>query len=249
MFPSKMPSLKHSLLALVSVICLSGCAEREPRVDRFEQTGKLLALSGGDAGADGACINCHGLQGEGNGGDAPRLAGLNSGYIVRQMDYFSTGLRRHPKMVWIADHVDRPQRLRLGQYYQSLPVPDEIPGAGPTGDAACEPRIASLYHRGDPDRGIPSCASCHAADGRGDMANPPLAGQPAPYLELQLKHWRNGERYGNPQSGMLQISRLLADEELQGLAGYSSALRDATRYPALPAACLPERRPDPRNGA
>lgn len=249
MFPSNMPHLKRSFIAVTAAFALAACSESEPRADRFEQTGKLLALSGGDAGAEGACINCHGLQGEGNGGDAPRLAGLNSGYIVRQMDYFSTGLRRHPKMVWIADHVDRPQRLRLGEYYQSLPVPRDVPGAGPISDAACDPRIARLYHQGDADRGIPSCASCHGANGQGDMANPPLAGQPAPYLELQLRHWRNGERYGNPQSGMLDISRLLADGELQALAGYSAALRDANAYPALPAACPPERRPDPRNGA
>ena len=221
--------------------------EAEPGGDELEQSGRLLALSGGDAGATGACINCHGLQGEGNGGDAPRLAGLNSGYVVRQLDYFSSGQRRHPKMVWIADHIDWPERVRLGEYYMALPVPDEVPGAGPIGDTGCSPEIARLYHEGDEDRGLPSCASCHGAQGQGNMGNPPLAKQPAPYLALQLKHWSNGERYGDPQ--MLAISRLLTDAEMQGLAGYSAALRDASPYPGLPEACLPERRPDPRNGA
>ncbi len=178
----------------------------------LEQTGQLLALSGGDAGATGACINCHGLNGEGNGGDAPRLAGLNAGYVVRQLDYFSSGQRRHPKMVWIADQIDWPERVRLGDYYMALSVPDAVPGADPLDDSACSAETVRLYHEGDAQRGLPSCVSCHGAQGQGDMGNPPLAKQPAPYLALQLDHWRSGERYGNPQ--MMDISRLLTDAEV-----------------------------------
>ena len=242
-----MSYFNRSLLALLSLAALSSCTEAEPTEGELEETGQLLALSGGDAGATGACVTCHGLEGEGNGGDAPRLAGLNAGYVVRQLDYFASGQRRHPQMTWIADHIDWPERVKLGGYYMALPVPDVVPGANPVGDTGCSVAAAVLYHEGDRDRGLPSCASCHGPLGQGSMGVPPLAKQPAPYLALQLQHWRNGERYGDPQ--MLAISRLLTDEEVRALAGYSAALRDASPSPVLPEACLPERRPDPRNGA
>ena len=242
-----MSYFSRSFLSLMSLAALASCSEVERASSELEQSGRLLALSGGDAGATGACISCHGLQGEGNGGDAPRLAGLNAGYVVRQLDYFSSGQRRHAKMVWIADQIDWPERVRLGEYYMALPVPDEVPGANPVGGIGCSPETARLYHEGDADRGLPSCASCHGPQGQGNMGNPPLSKQPAPYLALQLQHWRSGKRYGDPQ--MLAISRLLTDGEVEALAGYSAALRDATPYLGLPAACLPERRPGPRNGA
>lgn len=250
-FDAARPIHRGRCSAIAVLALLTGCGSNaEPVEGPFERTGELVAMSGGDAGAAGACISCHGLKGEGNGAEAPRLAGLNAGYIVRQMDYFSTGLRRHPNMVWISDHVDWPQRVLLGEYYAALPVPDNVPGAQPIDEEGCDPAIASLYHEGDPARGLPSCASCHGDDGAGiGQGNPPLAGQPTPYLENQLKQWRSGERYGDPQGEMLAVSRLLAEGELRPLAGYSSALRDASAYPVLPEACPRTRRPDPRNGA
>lgn len=237
------------LLSLPALAALSACAEHDTVEDRFETSGELIALSGGDAGPAGACIGCHGLKGEGNGGDAPRLAGLSAGYIVRQMDYYATGLRRDSKMVWIADHIDRPQRIRLGEYYSALPVPDQVAGTPPKDDLACSAEIATLYHRGNAARGIPSCASCHGDAGEGNAGNPPLARQPAPYLHTQLQNWRDGTRYGDPQGKMRAISRLLTEGEAKALAGYSSALQGDGAYPAPLAACLPERRPGPRNDA
>lgn len=234
-----------------SCACLTaGCTEAEPTTGPFETSGELVALSGGDAGAQGACVTCHGLRGEGNGGDAPRLAGLNAGYIVRQLDNFASGLRRHPQMTWISDHTDWPARLRLGEYYAGLPVPEAVPDAGPVTPAACDTAIARLYHEGAPERGLEACASCHGDDGLGVGAgNPPLAGQPVHYLAAQLRHWRSGKRYGDPLREMLHVSLRLYEEELEPLAGYSAALRGAGAYPALPASCLQERRAGPRNGA
>ena len=210
------------------------------------ETGEVIALSGGDAGVQGACVPCHGLSGEGDGMLAPRLAGSDPGHFVRQMDNFPNGQRRHAQMSWIAARLDRRARLRVADYYAGLPVP---PNTDTELDAdLC--RAAMLYHRGDPQRGIEACSVCHgdAGDGMGH-GNPPLAGQPAPYLAAQLRAWRSGERYGDPFGTMLGISRLLAESELEYLAGYSAALQGASGNPGPPEACLPERRSVPRNGA
>ena len=71
------------LAASLFVAALSACSPSAV-ADPFDDTGELIALSGGDAGAASACHTCHGLEGEGDGALAPRIAGLDPGYIVRQ---------------------------------------------------------------------------------------------------------------------------------------------------------------------
>ena len=238
-FPSMTMPLKPAAASLGLVVLAmlqSGCSLPQ-EAGAFEQTGEILALGGGDAGAEGACVTCHGLRGEGDGELVPRLAGLDRGYFARQMEYFAEGQRRHPQMLWIAGRLDWPARQKLADYYAELPVPETDPAWRPD-EAACRPTAAALYHLGDPERGLQACATCHGSEGLGTGAgNPPLAGQPAPYLAAQLRLWRTGERYGDPLGAMTHVSRLLADEEVTGVAGYSSALQGATTYPELPAAC------------
>ena len=149
-------------------------------------------------------------------------------------------------MTWIADRLDWPAREKLARYYAGLPVPE-----GAASDPAPDDcQMANLYHLGDAGRGIASCASCHGEDGAGmGQGNPPLAAQPAPYLEAQLQAWSKGERYGDADNAMTTISQLLTETEMARLAGYSSALPGASGYPQPPATCPRTRRRDPRNGA
>ena len=237
-------ALSRTAPLLALAVALAACTAPEPVEDRFEATGELIALSGGDAGAEGACVTCHGLRGEGDGVLVPRLAGLDPGYFARQMEFFARGQRRHPQMSWIAEQMDWPARQRLAGYYAELPMPAEA--AASVEDCAA----AYLYLDGDAGRGIEPCAACHGTGGEGaGRGNPPLAGQPAPYLAAQLRAWRSGERYGDPLGAMTHVSRLLAEPEVDRLAGYSSALPGASANPALPATCLRERRSGPRSGA
>lgn len=245
----------NSALARVIVIAaaagIAACDNVAPQPSAFEASGELLSLSGGAAGPAGACVTCHGLDGAGDGALVPRLAGLDAGYIVRQLEFYDSGQRRDPHMQWIAGRLDNRDRVMLGEYYAALPVPSQEEGdsAAPS-PGNCTPDIVALYHRGDPDRGLPSCASCHGDDGRGvGHGNPPLAGQPARYLERQLRLWRTGQRYGDPQGTMTGISHRLHERELAPLSDYSAALTDGRNRRGLPATCPRTRRPDPRNGA
>jgi len=222
---------------LAALALLSAACAQEEQVGRFETSGELIALSGADAGARGACILCHGLDGGGDGNLVPRLAGLDQGYLARQLEFYAEGQRRHEQMVWISDHLDWPARQQVAEYYSAMPVPP-TPAAWRPDAQACTRPIAALYHVGDASRGLQACATCHGHDGLGvGEGNPPLAGQPAPYLAHQLEAWRNGERYGDPLGVMTHVSRLLAEPEVKALAGYSSALQGANQYPELPAAC------------
>lgn len=229
------------ILLALSAAALAGCEAERPVPDRFTRTGEIIALSGGDAGAANACFSCHGLDGRGDGAGAPRLAGLDVGYLGRQLDDYALGRRQHPQMQAIAKRLSVEQRVAVSAFYADMPYVPEVANAG---------QVPLLYTQGDPARGLWSCARCHGAEGEGiGPANPPLGGQPAPYLAEQLHKWKQGERRGDPANMMLAISRQLTGREIESLARYASALPGAPPRPQAPEASLSGRRADPRNDA
>ena len=80
------------------------------------------------------------------------------------------------------------------------------------------------------------CAACHGAQGRSGSPNfPHLATQPAPYLEIQLKAFRNHHR-SDPAGveSMWGLSQHLSDDQINGLAAYYAGQKPAVPVP-LPA--------------
>lgn len=237
-----MTSTFRPLALAAAFACLVGCAPMETQSsDLFSATGELIALSGGSAGAASACFSCHGLRGQGDGGGSPRLAALDAGYLQRQLEAYADGRRKHPEMGWIARQLGTAERLAVSGFYAAMPFQAS---AGPDLPAP------ALFERGDPQRGIPACASCHGRRGEGaGPANPPLAGQPAPYLEAQIDSWRRSDRRNDPGDVMLRISQLLTPSESAALAAYAARLPGDPRNPESPEASREARRDDPRNGA
>ena len=233
------------LRALLGLALLTGCgAVERGAADRFTATGELIALSGGDAGAPNACIACHGVDGRGNGAGAPRLAGLDRGYMAAQLDAYASGRRRHPEMEAIARKLTAGQQDAVSAYYATLPFAPAAWAAPPSSAAA------TLYHRGDPARGLAACASCHGARGEGvGAAYPPLGGQPQAYLAEQLDQWRSSARRNDPENAMLKISRALSQAESAALAAYASALPGDPPRPESRAASPAARHAGPKNDA
>ena len=63
-----------------------------------------------------------------------------------------------------------------------------------------------------------ACIGCHGAQGNSlHQGYPRLAGQPAPYLAAQLRHFASGER-ANPNMGPLALS--LSEADIQLLSEY-----------------------------
>lgn len=231
---------RASSLIAALLLAGAGCGRQPPPADRFTASGQLVALSGGDAGAANACFTCHGLDGRGNGAGVPRLAGLDVGYLNRQLDDYADGRRQHPEMQAIAVRLGRRDRQAVAAYYAGMPY-EPRPAARAT--------PSMLYVGGDPDRGLLPCATCHGVRGEGvGPGNPPLAGQPAAYLAEQLRKWQRSERRGDPGNIMLAISRRLTAREVESVAAHASALPGAPRR-GSPAASLEARRGDPRNDA
>lgn len=231
------------LVAAISALA-AGCSDASGAApDPFAATGELIALSGGASGAANACFTCHGLDGAGNGAGAPRLAGLGFGYLNRQMDDYAAGRRQHAEMEYIARRLSAQDRQRVAAFHAAMPAPDVAAPAGPIPPSP-------LYRSGDPARALASCASCHGARGEGvGPGNPPLAGQPAAYLEAQLHAWRLGERRGDAENVMQRISRRLTPEDIRSVAAHAAALPGAAPRPVSPGASPAERRADPRNDA
>lgn len=207
-----MPTLLAALLA-------TACTDRmQPSDDRWSRGGELIAMSGGEAGARYACVSCHGARGEGNGFDAPRLAGLPAGYLQKQMQDYALGLRPHDVMRDVARFLDSHERVSVANYYAALPVT-----ALPTAAAEAVPATTpALYAR--------TCQQCHGATGEGTPLGPPLAGQPATYLAQQLQDWRFSKRRNDGNHEMLKVAQALKAEEVHALS------RHLAQIPPRPAA-------------
>jgi cytochrome c553 len=66
------------------------------------------------------------------------------------------------------------------------------------------------------------CATCHGANGLSTMPNAPhLAGQPAIYIEEQLKQYRSGKRSNEV---MAVMAKPLNDKEIEDLAAWYASI-------------------------
>lgn len=238
-------TLRRRSLACLPLLLIAGCGHADrTAADRFVETGQLVALSGGDAGGSSACFTCHGMDGRGNGAGAPRLAGLDLGYMSAQLEAYASGRRKHPEMEWISKRLAPADRQTVSAYYASLPyetATQTVAVAGPG---------RALYQQGDASRGLQPCAMCHGRAGEGGgPGNPALGGQPASYLSEQLELWRKSERRNDPGNVMLEISRKLTPAEVEHLGVYASGLPGGPPRQGYAAASRAEHRGDPRSDA
>jgi len=144
------------------------------------------------------CMSCHGTDGAGIAPTAyPRIAGMNAGYIARQLKNFRTGARNNPVMMPMAKNLSDKDIEAVSAYYAAMPIP--APAAQPpSGDAN---KIANhLAQWGDwSGRTLPACAQCHAADGNGIGAIfPGITAQHAGYIKAQLLAWKTGGEIKRP---------------------------------------------------
>jgi cytochrome c553 len=205
--------MRHVPLLILTLLA-TACVDRmAPSDDRFGRGGELIAMSGGEGGARYACVSCHGARGEGNGFDAPRLAGLPVGYLQKQMEDYAAGLRAHELMRDVARFLDSHERVRVANYYAGLP-PQALSPATAQAVAATTP---ALYAN--------ACQQCHGAEGVGTASGPPLNAQPAFYVAQQLQDWQVGKRRNDGNHVMLQAAQQLKAEEVHQLSLYLAQLQ------------------------
>jgi cytochrome c553 len=161
------------------------------------------------------CQECHGADGNGNGEDGKfaRLAGQYPAYIVKELQDFRSGARKHDVMMIMARSLEESDLADIAAYYGGLPAM--------RGDATRADTEAAL-------RLFAACAACHGAQGKGNgnAAFPVIGGQDAKYLRTQLLAWRSGERRNSPGGAMNDAAKGLTDAEIDLLAHYLSGIQE-----------------------
>lgn len=180
------------------------------------------------------CAACHGNDAEGNRHtSAPRLAGLDSEYLVRQLRQFRDELRGGTgddlgfAMNGRSRSLPGDRGIRdVAAYIASLP----IPSGAPRSDATRADAPWSIADRRSLARGERAyrerCASCHGHDGEGvpTLGAPLLRSQDPDYLLRQLRLFSKGVRGGgtaDPRGSQMRAAvATLADGEARDIAAF-----------------------------
>lgn len=167
----------------------------------------------------GQCFVCHGEQGESSSPMFPRLAGQHAAYVARQLADYKSGRRKSSAMQPMVEDLAAADFPALGAYFEKQPT-----FAHPVEDPELAQVGRYIYQRGNPDSGVPACASCHGEAGQGSAALPRLAGQHARYTERQLKLFDKRERT-NDNAVMHAVASRLTELELRAVSSYVSGLK------------------------
>ena len=158
------------------------------------------------------CTVCHGVQLMGNSTlKAPRLSGMETWYVERQLRAFKNGWRGDrdedvvgSEMQPMAAALSNDQIVEVAEFVEA--TRSELPEQTVTGNAD---RGETLYL---------TCAACHGAAGEGSEAlrSPALAGLNDWYLATQLRSFRDGSRGSHVEDTwgvqMRAASRVLPDD-------------------------------------
>ncbi|MDP1931716.1 MAG: c-type cytochrome [Gammaproteobacteria bacterium] len=174
------------------------------------------------------CASCHGQQGEGlQAMNAPKLNGLQSWYIERQLKYYQQGVRgAHPddqygrQMAPMASMLSTDDAVRnVAAYISQLPVtnsPDTVSGNVSRG--------MRIYNA--------NCAACHGKNGLGSWATdaPNLVGMSDWYAVIQLNNFKakirgahSDDDYGEQMVSMATAMR--NPEQVNDVVAYINSLR------------------------
>ena len=175
------------------------------------------------------CAACHGPAGEGNQAmNAPKLAGQESWYLIRQMELFQGDARgtapgdmQGMQMGAMAKGPQLKGEAALANLAAYIATFEDKPSpATVTGDAAAGQALYAV------------CAACHGDKGQGieAMAGPRLAGQSDWYLVSQIKKYQQGLRgYHDMDHGGRQmrpmVATLTSEQAINDVVAYINTLQ------------------------
>ncbi|MGS1088297.1 c-type cytochrome [Rhodanobacter sp. UC4438_H5] len=182
-----------------------------------DTAGALLASAA--RGGRWSCASCHGATGGGTL-NIPRLAGLDSAYIERQLLDFRSGRRPNEIMAIVARSLAPQDIPVLARYYAQL-----SPGSTARPDLGGRiSRGQQLALAGDSSRELPACFSCHGSSGFGVGIFPALAAQHPAYTVTQLNAFADGQRSNDPSALMRHIAVKLDALDRKAVSDYLSTL-------------------------
>lgn len=168
--------------------------------------------------AGGACAGCHGADGNSPVAMFPKLASQQEIYLLREMLDYKSGKRASDIMnPLLADLAEDDIKALARFYARQKTTPAEVtkPALLPVGK--------QLYMHGNPDSGVPACASCHEDNGAGIDEFARVASQHVEYTLEQFRLYATGGR-SNGKRIMRTIAQRMTPEETRAVAEYMASL-------------------------
>ena len=163
------------------------------------------------------CEGCHGIADYRTAYPkvypVPKIGGQQAAYIVKTLEDYKKGARKHPTMRGIAATLSDQDMADLAAYYA---------GKAPLRTTATVASDGIGKKKADE-----ACAACHGPEGNKPITpeTPRLADQQYGYLVQALTDYRNGTRDNALMSAM---AKPLTKKEIRDLAGYFSTQQGLT---------------------
>jgi cytochrome c553 len=197
-----------------------------------------LVQIGSRADAISTCARCHDDENAPpTSRFTPVLAGQSGRFLTEALRAYANGSRPSGIMQPIAARLRDDDIAAIATYYAGLPHRRPQPPPPELMDQVARGR--TIVTTGVPRGGIPPCLACHSA--AASAAFPRLTGQPAAYVEQQLRLFRDGVRAGTAQADiMAAIARRLNDVQISDVAVYFAHLAPDTPSASHHAATIGE---------
>lgn len=207
-----------SLLLLVSAVALAtACAP----LSRSRNVGNPATPA--TAIAEQVCSNCHGVDGNAESPNFPRLAGQPAPYLESQLKLFRSHSRTDPEgfeYMWGLSHrLSDEQIAGLAKYFS-----EQVPRPNRAAPEALAERGKEIFENGIAAQNVPPCRACHGAHGEGHDLFPRLAGQHANYVENQLGVFQFNVQQ-RPDAGPMEVvAHSLKPDNVRAVAAYVQGL-------------------------
>ena len=85
-------------------------------------TGSAANIGAGQAKAKEVCQTCHGMDGNSQNADYPKLGGQHPDYLAKALRDYKSGLRKNPIMAGFAGSLSKEDIENVAAYYASQPA-------------------------------------------------------------------------------------------------------------------------------
>ena len=177
--------------------------------------GKSLYELGDTSRSIGACIGCHGSEGNSDVLIYPNLANQHPEYIAKQLNNFKNKDRVNYAMNQFAGGMTEDDIADMAAYFADPAAVANVvsrkvmPVAAVTAEVIAGQTKAAV------------CAACHGADGNSPVAiYPKLAGQSVGYIVKQLQEFKAGTR---KDPVMAPMAAALSEQDMLEIASYFAA--------------------------
>ncbi|HAC27994.1 MAG TPA: cytochrome biogenesis protein ResB [Marinobacter hydrocarbonoclasticus] len=152
------------------------------------------------------CGYCHGEDGNSKREYIPNLAAQHPLYLFNQFEKFRDGTREDYVMSKLAKTLSLEERINIAVYYSQQTAKPRT-GGDPTKAEAGEKLFAVR------------CAGCHGDKAQGFRDMPRLAGQPAEYLGIALRRFKEMDptKHSTP---MIGVAGVLSEGQIEALISY-----------------------------